>query len=366
MAFNDEKLREALTQGVISEEIYNKLVEFDTNNLSQLDNENAVTSKKLKSNFETILLYVGSLVIFTGMALFMDEIIGKTNFWIILLTSIIYLVVFLFSGEFLWKNNNKKPAGIFYIFSILSLGLCITVITKMTGFYPRFSELDAYSGSGDTLNLQRPALTLISILSLAFAGFLMKFRANIFSTLPLIFGGYVLYYINVISFAKTIIKPTYLAISTICLLYSLVTVCLGVIYDKKSKIDHALWLYSLGAISIYFSVMIMLSKFDISLLWYSVIIFFFSGLFFIVALILKRKMFLFLGLFGSISSFIVIEQERLTALKAPEMLTIFVMIVTGVLVLLLGLKLKKYLTTLENFAIKLLPNFIKKHLPKTE
>ena len=362
MAFNDEKLREALTQGVISEEIYNKLVEFDTNNLSQSDNENAITSKKLKSNLETTLIYAGSLVIFNGLALFMDEIIGKTNFWIILLTSIIYLVIFLFSGEFLWKNNNKKPAGIFYIFAILSFGLCITVTTKMTGFYPRFSELDAYSG--DTLNLQRPALTLISTLSLIFAGFLMKFRANIFSTLPLIFGGYILYYINVISFAKTIIKPTYLAISTICLLYSLVIVCLGFIYDKKTKIDHALWLYSLGAISIYFSVMIMLSKFDISLLWYSVIIFFFSGLFFIVALIIKRKMFLFLGLFGSISSFIVIEKERLTALKAPEMLTIFVMIVTGVLVLLLGLKLKKYLTTLENFAIKLLPNFIKKHLPK--
>jgi len=205
MAFNDKKLREALTQGVISEEIYNKLVEFDTKKLSQTDNENAVTSKKLKSNFETILLYVGSLVIFTGMALFMDEIIGKTNFWIILLTSIIYLVIFLFSGEFLWKNNNKKPAGIFYIFAILSFGLCITVITKMTGFYPRFSELDAYS-SGDSLNLQRPALTLISTLSLIFAGFLMKFRTNIFSTLPLIFGGYILYYINVIGFAKTVIK----------------------------------------------------------------------------------------------------------------------------------------------------------------
>lgn len=51
-------------------------------------------------------------------------------------------------------------------------------------------------------------------------------------------------------------------------------------------------------------------------------------------------MFLFLGLFGSIASFIVIEFERLSALKAPEMLTIFIMTVIGVLVLLLGLKLK--------------------------
>ena len=75
-------------------------------------------------------------------------------------------------------------------------------------------------------------------------------------------------------------------------------------------------------------------------------------------------MFLFLGLFGSIASFIVIE--CLSALKAPEMLTIFIMTVIGVLVLLLGLKLKKYLTKLEKFATKHLPNFIKNLLPKTE
>lgn len=364
MAFNDEKLKKALTQGVISEEIYNKLVEFDTNDFSQADNENVVTSKIFKGNFENILLYVGSLVIFTGMSLFMEEIIGKTNFWIILLTSIIYLGIFWFSGEFLWKNNNKKFAGIFYIFAILSFGFCITVITKMAGFYPSFSELDAYSG--DTLNLQRPALSLISILSLAFAGLLMKVRTNIFSTVPLIFGGYILYYINVINFAKTFIKSTELAISTIWLIFSIVAVCLGFIYDKKTKNDHSLWLYSLGAISIYFSVMIMLGEIDVSFLWYSVIMFIFSGLFFYIALIIKRKMFLFLGLFGSIASFIAIELERLLELDAPEMLTIFVMVITGVLVLLLGLKLKKYLTTLEDFAIKLLPKFIKNLLPKDE
>ncbi len=363
MAFNDEKLKKALTQGVISEEIYNKLVEFDTNDLSQADNENAVTSKIFKGNFENILLYVGSLVIFIGMFMFMEDIIGKTNFWIILLTSIIYLGIFWFSGEFLWKNNNKKAAGIFYIFSILSFGFCITVITKMAGFYPSFSELDAYSG--DTLNLQRPALSLISILSLAFAGLLMKVRTNIFSTVPLIFGGYILYYINVINFAKTFIKSTELAISTICLLYSIVLVCLGFIYDKKTKNDHSLWLYSLGAISIYFSAMIIFGEFEYDK-WYSTIMFFFSGLFFYIALIIKRKMFLFLGLFGSIISFIVIEFERLLVIKAPEMLTVFVMTVTGVLVLLLGLKLKKYLTTLEDFAIKLLPKFIKNLLPKDE
>ena len=77
-------------------------------------------------------------------------------------------------------------------------------------------------------------------------------------------------------------------------------------------------------------------------------------------------MFLFLDLFGSIASFIVIEFERLSALKAPEMLTIFIMTVIGVLVLLLGLKLKKYLTKLEKFATKHLPNFIQNLLPKTE
>lgn len=362
MAFNDKKLKEALAHGVISEETYNKLVEFDKNDISMEDSENTVTSKNLKSNFETILLYIGSLVIFIGMFMFMDDIIGKTNFWIILLTSIIYLAIFWFSGEFLWKKNNKKAAGIFYIFSILSFGLCITVVTKMTGFYPRFSELHTYSGG--TLNAQRPALTLISILSLAFAGLLMKLRANIFSTLPLIFGGYILYYINVISFAKSVIKPTDMASTTIYLLYSIVLVCLGFIYDKKTKNDHSLWLYSIGAISIYFSVMIILDEYEFDK-WYSTIMFFFSGLFFYFSLIIKRKMFLFLGLFGSIASFIVIEFERLSALNAPEMLTIFVMTITGVLILLLGLKLKKHLAKLEEFATNLLPKFIQKLLPKT-
>lgn len=154
-------------------------------------------------------------------------------------------------------------------------------------------------------------------------------------------------------------------VKLICLIYLIVFVCLGFIYDKKQKKDHSLWLYSFGAISIYFSVVIIFGEYECET-WYSTMMFLLSGLFFYIALIIKRKMFLFLGLFGNIASFIVIEFERLSALKAPEMLTIFIMTVIGVLVLLLGLKLKKYLTKLEKFATKHLPNFIKNLLPKTE
>lgn len=69
---------------------------------------------------------------------------------------------------------------------------------------------------------------------------------------------------------------------------------------QKTKKDHSLWLYSFGAISIYFSVVIIFGEYECET-WYSTMMFLLSGLFFYIALIIKRKMFLFLGLLGSIA-----------------------------------------------------------------
>ena len=46
MAINDEKLKKALLQGIISEEIYNKLVEFDTKDISQSETENTIEEEQ--------------------------------------------------------------------------------------------------------------------------------------------------------------------------------------------------------------------------------------------------------------------------------------------------------------------------------
>ena len=130
MTFNDEKLKKALEQGIITQDIYDKLIMFENDNKDFIDTEDSSKSKFFKINLESLLLYIASMIIFGGMSLLMWLIIDSTGYSTILITAIIYSAVFWFSGEYMWKNSNKIPAGIFYLFTILAFALCVTVITK--------------------------------------------------------------------------------------------------------------------------------------------------------------------------------------------------------------------------------------------
>ncbi len=363
MAFNDEKLKKALAQGIITEEIYNKLIEFDPadNKVEAVDVSGMSRFSKL--NTEGIMLYVGSFIIVIAMCFFMGQIVNKTSYITILLTSIAYLVAFLLSGEYMWKTQNKIPAGIFYLFSILSFAFCVVVVTKMTGFYPKFSEL---ANLDDFWGRQKSALTLITVLSLCFSGFLMKVRTNILSIIPLIAGGFFL--CNLYCITDKFFTDPLNQYSLLFLLFSILLIGVAVLIDKKTKIDHPLWLYSIGAVMLYLSILLFLLNIDFTLsnsfLIYFICMLVVSQFFFLFALILRRKMFLTLGLLGSVCWFVAIELYILSNAKMPPLFVTSIMIITGILILLLGLKLKNTMPELEAFTAKHLPEFIRNFVNK--
>ncbi len=364
MAFNDEKLKKALVQGIITEEIYNKLIEFDPDDNKVETADVSGMSRFSKLNAEGIMLYVGSFIIVIAMCFFMGQIVHKTSYITILLTSIAYFVAFLLSGEYMWKTQNKIPAGIFYLFSILSFAFCVVVVTKMTGFYPKFSELSIFVDS--FWEKQKAALTLITVLSLCFSGFLMKVRTNILSIIPLIAGGFFL--CNLYCITDKFFNDPLNQYSLLLLLFSILLIGAAVLIDKKTKIDHPLWLYSIGAVMLYLSISLFLSNIDFTLsnsfLIYFICMLVVSQFFFLFALILRRKMFLTLGLLGSVCWFVAIELYILSNAKMPPLFVTSIMIITGILILLLGLKLKNTMPKLEDFTVKHLPKFIQNFINK--
>lgn len=355
MTFNDEKLKKALEQGIITQDIYDKLIMFENDNKDFIDTEDSSKSKFFKINLESLLLYIASMIIFGGMSLLMWLIIDSTGYSTILITAIIYSAVFWFSGEYMWKNSNKIPAGIFYLFTILAFALCVTVITKMTGFYPKFS-------SGASFELQKPALTLISILSLVFSGVLMRIRSNFFSTIPLLIGTFFLCNIHCESIFRFTNGHT-IALS----IYFLIVIVFAFLFDRKTKVDHSFWLYLTGVSGLYCSVATLFGEIikDNNIV-FMVIMFVYSLFFFYSSLIFKRKIFLIIGMFGSLGFLVSIELWYLSEINASDYVIIAAMIMTGITILFCGLKYKKYMSSLEKFAVENLPAFIKNRIPKNE
>ncbi len=80
-----------------------------------------------------------------AMITLMSHTIQNSTYSMILLLGTLYAALFLVVGEFLWRKNEKLPAGILYFLFIAAFGFIIMDIEKMTGFFPHFSDMDKIS-----------------------------------------------------------------------------------------------------------------------------------------------------------------------------------------------------------------------------
>lgn len=123
MDISKNKLEEACLKGIISEEQAENLLKFFTEN-----NQN--TEERQKFNIETVLYYGGSIIALGAMAYYMHDLVTSSTYGFILLLSIIYSLVFYFAANYMWKKENKTPAGLLYILFMFSVSYIVLVITK--------------------------------------------------------------------------------------------------------------------------------------------------------------------------------------------------------------------------------------------
>lgn len=357
MYISRNKLEEACLKGIISEEQAENLLKFFTEN-------NLHTEERQKFNIETVLYYGGTLIALGAMAYYMHELVTSSTYVFILLLSIIYSIVFYFAANYMWKKENKTPAGLLYVLFILSVSYIILVITKMTGLYPKFSEAHNYT---DFFAASKPALYTIFSLTLIASLVLIRKRPLSIIMMPVIASLYSLCYLFFPDiFDKLILKHPNgeLYYST---LFSVILIASAFKNDKLYSIDYSKWMYITGSLMLYFCIT------DLSYMFLNIdghdyinriILLIFNVIFILLSILLRRKIFLLLGGIGFFGYMVSLEISLLTSVKADSLIQISFIIISGLLAVFAGNFYNRNIEKIEAAAEKLIPAKFRKNLPK--
>lgn len=355
MFISRDKLMEAASKGIISDEQADLLIDF-------FMGKNDEPAQKF--SLEKVLYYAGSLIVLGAMTYYMHDLVNTGTFGIILLLSIVYSLIFLFSANFMWKNNNKTPAGLLYTLFILSVSYIVLVITKMTGIYPPFSKAALYDNFYVS---SKPALSIIFFLTFVCSCITIKKRPLSFLMLSVIFSLYSLFGLFVPDWFDKLPFVEHEGGFYYSFIFSIILLPAAFAKDKPSEVDYSKWLYISGGILNYISfMMLIMVSFDGHGHEYvnGIIMLLFSFLYLVVSILVKRKVFLFFGGLGFFSYLVYLETMILSDLKANSLLTITFVILTGLFVVFSGIFYKNNLDKIETFVEKLLPESIKNKLPK--
>lgn len=349
-------LEKACTQGIISKEQLENLIAF-------FEKENIKAETPQKFNIETVLYYGGSIIALGAMIYYMYDLVNSSTYGIILTLSIIYSLIFYFSAEFMWKKNYKTPAGLLYLLFIVSVAYVVTVITKMTGLYPKFSQAHLYN---DFYKASKPALTVISALTFFTGYIVLKKRPASILTLPVAGALYNIGYMCIPDMLRQIPHVTS-AGAIYGLAFSIALLAAAYKTDRKYSVDYAKWLYITGCMLLYISFSeLVFDIFGAGQHDYlrRFVMLLFNLLLLIMSVLIRRNIFLLSGGIGFFVYIVDLEISYLSELKADSFVKITCVIITGLLAVFAGIVYKNHFGKVEAAVEKLVPAKFRKNLPK--
>lgn len=301
--------------------------------------------------------YIGGLIVICAMTCLMSTTIQNSTYAVILTLGTIYALLFLGVGEFLWKKNEKVPAGILYFLFVVTFSLIVMTIEKMTGFFPHFSDMDKYPNYWGMCFF--PVL-LLSVLTIIANTVLQRFRQVDLLVVPTIFCSYATY-LTFIDLIGGFDVDEYRVFYASNLIFATILTIIAFLKDRLTKVDYSKWLYFFGAVGIFWSQIALLCPSRLEN-WQSQLVFFILSLAYVfVGLMLERKSFSILGVLGIIEYIMFLE---LYIIKDSMALFTSAMIMTGLIILYSGVVYNQNSDKLRSFIKSKLPEKIRKHLPQ--
>ena len=335
-------------KGVIDEAQKNGLIDlYDQNN-----NEAKQVPTVVK-----VLYYIGGLIMLSAMTVLMSNTIQHSTYTTILLLGTVYAVLFLGVGEFLWKKNEKLPAGILYFLFMAAFGFIVMDIEKMTGFFPHFSDMDKIPNYWD---LCRFPVIVLSALTIFANTILQKFRHSSLLAVPTIFCSYAIY-MSCVDFIYGWEKITDKIIFGSNLIFSAGLCCVGFLKDRLTKTDYSMWIYLAGAAGFFVSAILLLDELNIGVWQDQLIIFIISLIYIFMGLMIQRKPFSIIGILGAIEYIIYLEFDNI---EDNTTLLTSVVLITGLIILYAGVIYSKNVDNLRKFIESKLPEKLRNSLPQ--
>ena len=306
-----------------------------------------------------IMYYIGGFIMLCAMIYLMSHTIQHSSYFVILILGTVYAGLFLSLGEFLWKRNEKFPAGILYFLFITSIAFIITDIEKMTGFFPRFSDFDRLENFSE---LCRMPIFVVSIFTIISNTILQKFRNSSILAIPTITSSYSIFIICLNYLIGS--KNWGIEISTWAgLIFAVALIIIAFIKDRLAKADYSKWMYLFGAIGLYQALIFIFNDYFNSEVAFGTVqiqVFILSTIYFIFGTIIQRKPFTIIGILGIIEYIMYLEFHYI---KNNTTLLTSTILITGLLILYAGVLYNKNSDKIITLIEKLLPEKTRKYLP---
>ena len=332
--------------------------ETQKNSLVELFYNNGSEPKQI-STVVKVFYYFGGFIMLCAMITLMSHTIQNSTYARILFLGTVYAGLFLGVGEFLWRKNEKFPAGILYFLFIAAFGFIVMDIEKMTGFFPHFADMDKIPNYWDICRF--PVIVLSSLTIIANT-ILQKFRPASLLSIPTIFCSYAIYLMIIDSiYGYKNITEKILCWSS--LVFGIGLNVIAFIKDKLTKVDYSKWMYFFGATGTWLAIYILLfDKYDMTnegqiqfKLFLVNVVYLFIGIF------IQRKPFSIIGLLGVIGYILYLE---ISNIQNHTTLLTSVVLITGLIILYAGVIYSKNVDKLRNFIESKLPEKVRNYLPQ--
>ncbi len=301
--------------------------------------------------------YIGGFIMLCAMTSLMSNTIQNSTYTMILLLGTLYAGLFFGIGEFLWRKDEKLPAGILYFLFIAAFGLIVMDIEKMTGFFPHFSDIDKFANYGDMCKFPVIVLSALTIIANTI---LQKFRNVTLLAIPTIFCSYSIFMCIVDwIFGWQNMKDKIIVNSNI--IFGIGLIIAAFIKDRLTKADYSKWMYFFGAVFVYTEVLRLADMYT-NIDWQMQLIILILSLFYLlIGLFIQRKPFSIIGLLGVIEYIINLE---ISHIKDNTTLLTSLILLTGLIILYAGVLYNKNADKLREFLESKLPKKIRNSLPQ--
>jgi len=337
----------------VEKEIIN---ETQKNSLIDLFYQNENESKQVPTVVK-VFYYIGGFIMLCAMVALMSDTVQHSTYAMILMLGTLYAGLFLGVGEFLWRKNEKLPAGILYFLFVAAIGLIIMDIEKMTGFFPHFSDMDKIPNYWD---LCRFPVIVLSSLTIVANTILQKFRPVSLLALPTIFCSYAIF-MTIVDFIYGYKNITPKIFFTSNMIFGAGLSIIGFIKDRLTKADYSMWMYLVGAAEFFMYTMFLLDALNIGVWQTQLVCFILSLIYIFIGLMIQRKPFSIIGIMGVIEYIMYLEFDNI---KNHTSLLTSVVLITGLIILYAGVIYSKNVDKLRSFTESKLTENVRNYLPQ--
>lgn len=343
MKFDEKDLLLAQKEGIISADVFTKLIDF----LSGLQKDkqpkqaSATSSEshtKVKFTLENFLYYFGAFVIIDTMGWYMANVYNTFGHAGMFVLSVIYFILFTVVGNFLWKKNKTTPGGLLYVCAVSIIPLAVWSFENMTGLMP--AKYDSYSGFHIWVRSGYIFMELATILG---GCIFLKFRKFPLLTLPICYALWYLSMDIVPLCLGSVQAPTWGMRNFSTVVFSLVMLGAAMKFDGKTKGDYSGWLYIFGSTMLWGAIISIIWQFngfnEVNYLIFAL----FSLAYMFVSIIIKRKVFM---VWGAIGFFAYLSHLAYAVFKDSPIFPL-VLVIIGLAIIFAGIYYAKNCDTIE-------------------